>query len=251
MSSPDLLLLSGAAASIAFVHTLLGPDHYLPFVAMAKARGWSRARTLRVTLLCGIGHLVGSVALGLVGIAFGAQLARLEWIEAVRGETAAWLLVGFGLAYAAWGLRRAWRKQPHAHWHAHGALVHHHAHGHAGSHAHLHDDAHEPAVAGEVREGGAATGSLTPWIIFVIFVLGPCEPLIPLLMYPAATHSVAGVLWVTAVFGVVTVVTMLLAVTLCTAGLGKLSFGRFARYDHAMAGFAVLACGLAITVFGL
>lgn len=217
MTSPDLLLLSGAAASIAFVHTLLGPDHYLPFVAMAKARGWSRGRTVRITLLCGIGHLLGSVLLGLVGIAFGTQLARLEWVEAVRGETAAWLLVGFGLAYAVWGLRRAWRRQPHAHPHDH------------------------------ARDGG----SLTPWVIFVIFVLGPCEPLIPLLMYPAATHSMAGVLWVTAVFGVVTVATMLLAVTVCSAGLGKLSFGRLARYDHALAGFAVFACGLAITVFGL
>ena len=81
--SPEINLLVLTAASIAFVHTILGPDHYLPFVAMAKARGWTIAKTLRITLWCGLGHLVGSVALGAVGIAFGAGLAKLEWIESV------------------------------------------------------------------------------------------------------------------------------------------------------------------------
>lgn len=233
----ELMLLAGAAASIAFVHTLLGPDHYLPFVAMARARGWSLAKTLRITLLCGIGHLVGSVALGLVGIALGSQLIKLEWIEAVRGEVAAWLLIGFGLAYMAWGLRRAWRRKPHVHLHAHADGVHAHPHTHDGEHAHVHDTP-------EKR-------SITPWVIFVIFVLGPCEPLIPLLMYPAATHSVPGVLLVTSIFGAVTVLTMLLAVTVSAVGLSRFSFGRLAHYDHALAGFAVLACGLAITFLGL
>jgi sulfite exporter TauE/SafE len=204
---------------------------------MARARGWSQGKTLRITLWCGLGHLVGSIALGLLGIAFGAQLVKLEWIEAVRGETAAWLLVGFGLAYMAWGLRRAWRKQPHSHWHQHGDVAHTHAHGHEGDHVHVHDHQHQ--------------GSLTPWVIFIIFVLGPCEPLIPLLMYPAATHSIAGVLAVTTVFGVVTVLTMLLAVWVASVGLSRFRFGRLARYDHALAGFAVMACGLAITVLGL
>lgn len=251
----ELMLLIGAAASIAFVHTLMGPDHYLPFVAMAKARGWTLARTLRITLWCGLGHLVGSIALGLLGIAFGAQLARLEWIEAVRGETAAWMLVGFGLAYMAWGLRRAWRNRPHQHWHRHGDLAHTHKHTHEGDHLHLHDSVQVRVAAADGQ--GADTGhadqkaSITPWVIFVIFVLGPCEPLIPLLMYPAATHSVAGVVAVTAVFGGVTVLTMLLAVWVSSVGLSRLRFGSLARYDHALAGFAVCVCGLAITVLGL
>jgi hypothetical protein len=41
-------LLLGAAA-IALTHTVLGPDHYLPFVALARARRWSVARTATVT----------------------------------------------------------------------------------------------------------------------------------------------------------------------------------------------------------
>lgn len=246
--TPEIQLLILTAASIAFVHTLLGPDHYLPFVAMAKARGWDLRKTLRITLWCGLGHLVGSVALGLIGIAFGSALARLEWIEGVRGEIAAWALVGFGLAYMAWGLRRAWRRRPHTHWHAHEDGVHRHPHDHTGAHAHVHDtvvEAREPDPAAVGRQ------SLTPWVIFVIFVLGPCEPLIPLLMYPAATHSWGGMLAVTGVFGVVTVGTMLLAVGLSSAGLQRVELKGLQRFDHALAGFAVMACGLAITVLGV
>ena len=39
--SIDLGLLILTAVSIGFVHTLVGPDHYLPFVAMSAARNWS------------------------------------------------------------------------------------------------------------------------------------------------------------------------------------------------------------------
>lgn len=236
--SPELAMLTLSAATIAFVHTLLGPDHYLPFIAMARARDWSMRRTLRITLLCGAGHLAGSVALGLVGIAIGTQLASLEWLESMRGDLAAWLLVGFGLAYTAWGLRQALRNRPHTHWHEHGGVVHRHEHTHQSDHAHVHEAAGRQA-------------SITPWVIFVIFVLGPCEPLIPLLMYPAARESLPGVLLVTIVFGVVTVATMLTAVWLALRGLDRLRLPRLERYAHALAGGTVLACGLAIVLLGV
>jgi sulfite exporter TauE/SafE len=229
----ELMMLLLTAAAIAFGHTLLGPDHYLPFVAMARARNWSLSRTLRITLLCGVGHLVGSVALGLLGIALGLKLSALTWFEGVRGNFAAWMLVAFGLVYLAWGLRRAWRNQPHTHWHRHGGVLHSHEHVHHDGHAHIH-------AAPESRR------SLAPWLIFVIFVLGPCEPLIPLLMYPAAQQDAFAVFAVTSVFGLVTVLTMLLAVTIASMGLRALRLKRFERYGHALAGATILTCGLGI-----
>jgi sulfite exporter TauE/SafE len=235
--TPEIAVLTLTAAVIAFVHTVLGPDHYLPFVAMARARGWSMRKTMRITLACGAGHLLGSVALGLIGIALGIQLAALEWLEGVRGNLAAWLLVGFGVAYTAWGLRQAYLKRPHTHWHSHGDVTHRHVHSHQRDHAHVHDQ------QGEKR-------SLAPWVVFVIFVLGPCEPLIPLLMYPAARQSVAGVLLVTVVFGIVTVCTMMLTVAAVTLGLGRLKLRRFERFGHALAGSTILACGLAVALLG-
>ncbi|HEX7375587.1 MAG TPA: hypothetical protein VF278_00670, partial [Pirellulales bacterium] len=57
----DLGALSLAALSIGFLHTLFGPDHYIPFVAMSRVGGWSRSKTLLITLLCGLAHVGSSV----------------------------------------------------------------------------------------------------------------------------------------------------------------------------------------------
>jgi sulfite exporter TauE/SafE len=104
----ELGLLVLTAVSIGFVHTLLGPDHYLPFVAMSAARNWTRRKTMLVTAFCGVGHVLGSILIGLIGIAIGASLHRLQWLEGVRGDLAAWALIAFGLVYMAWGLKQAW-----------------------------------------------------------------------------------------------------------------------------------------------
>ena len=90
-----------------------------------------------------------------------------------------------------------------------------------------------------------------PWVLFTIFVFGPCEPLIPLVMYPAAKHNWLAVAVVTALFSLMTIATMLVAVLIGYAGLSKLSFKPLERYSHAMAGGALLACGVAIQFCGL
>jgi hypothetical protein len=89
----DLAMLLLTAVSIGALHTLLGPDHYIPFVAMAKAGRWSVPKTAAVTAACGVGHVAGSILLGFIGVAFGVAVARLEWIESVRGNIAGWLLI--------------------------------------------------------------------------------------------------------------------------------------------------------------
>jgi len=231
----DLWILVLTAGSIGVVHTLLGPDHYLPFVAMSRARDWSVPRTLTITIACGIGHVLSSVVLGFLGIAFGVGVFKLESVESARGSLAGWLMLAFGLAYLVWGVRRAIKNKPHTHWHAHeDGLVHEHEHVHSNEHAHAHDTISAP--------------SLTPWVLFTIFVFGPCEPLIPLVMYPAAEGSLWSVILVTFVFAVSTIGTMTAVVLLGTVGVSKLAnpLARFERYGHALAGFVVLACGTGI-----
>jgi sulfite exporter TauE/SafE len=226
------------AASIGFFHTILGPDHYLPFIMMSWARKWSAVKTTLITLLCGLGHIGSSVVLGLIGVALGLAVNRLEIVESVRGNLAAWLLIAFGLAYFVWGLRRAYRNQPHAHSHIHPAgLAHEHLHNHHREHTHIHDD--------------KTATSITPWVLFVIFVFGPCEPLIPILMYPAAKNSLFGLLVVTCVFGIFTIATMLGVVLLSVAGVSFIPLTRLQRFSHAIAGATICLCGLAIQFLGL
>ena len=205
-------ILLVTAATIGVVHTILGPDHYIPFVALARARGWSAGRALRWTLFCGVGHVLGSMALGVIGIALGLGVSHIEAIEGTRGELAAWLLITLGTLYMVWGIHQAMRA--HAH--------HHHNHSHS------------------------VNRTTTAWVLFIIFVLGPCEALIPVLMYPAATAGVFEVAAVTGVFAIATVLTMSFAVVLGLVGMQRLAIGRLERFAHALAGATILACGLAI-----
>jgi len=236
----EIRALIVAAATIGFLHTLLGPDHYLPFIMMSWARRWSAAKTAVITLLCAVGHIGSSVLLGLVGVALGLAVESLTGAESIRGRIAAWLFIGFGLIYLIWGIRHIYRGKPHQHVHSHTADEPHghaHPHNHFGDHAHVHDV--------------ESLKSLTPWILFTIFVFGPCEPLIPFLMYPAAKGSLFGLIVVTAVFGITTAGTMLATVFLGKAGVDFLPLRHVQRYSHALAGATILLCGLAIEFLGL
>jgi sulfite exporter TauE/SafE len=214
--SQELQVLVISAASIGFFHTLLGPDHYLPFIMIGKAKEWKLAKVLGLTVLCGIAHILSSVLVGFLGIALELQVEKLNWFESVRGNLAAWALIAFGLLYALWGIRRWYKK-----------------------HNHSHTDKIEN------------TKNVTPWVLFIIFALGPCEPLIPILMYPAAIESVGALVLVTSVFGLVTLVTMTGAVLAVTYGLSFVNLKRFENLGHPIAGFVIFLSGLAIQVLGL
>lgn len=236
--SHELSVLVFTAASIGFVHTILGPDHYLPFIVMSKSGEWSLRKTTLITFLCGIGHVLSSVLLGFIGIGLGIAVTKLEAVESVRGNIAAWAFITFGLIYFIWGVRQAIRNRPHKHLHIHGdGNNHEHEHVHSREHVHAH-----------VEKGKK---DFTPWVLFTIFVFGPCEPLIPLLMYPAAKGNYFDLALVTAVFGTVTILTMLAVVLISTFGISVIPTQRLERYSHALAGGTILLCGLAIQFLGL
>jgi sulfite exporter TauE/SafE len=215
--SIEFQILLMTAASVGFLHTILGPDHYLPFIMIGKAREWTLRKTLWLTFLCGVGHVLSSVVIGLLGIAIGAQLHKIEWLEGFRGNLAAWALIAFGLAYAVWGLKHIFR----------------------------------PAKEKIKDEGTLQSKKITPWVLFIIFVLGPCEVLIPVLMYPAANESIGALLTVTGVFGVTTLATMMGAVFLASYGLRFISIKPLEKYTHTIAGMVIFLSGMAIQVLGL
>ncbi len=264
----ELTALLATAASLGFLHTLIGPDHYIPFIAMAAARRWPRGKTLLITLLCGIGHVLSSVVIGLGGIALGVAVAKLEGGAATRGARAAGLMIAFGLAYLLWGLWRGSRNRPHVHAQLHAAGAHAEIHDHGPAHAHEHSHEHAHIHAHDhgrehvhVHDGGVASSpgtaappekaNITPWVLFTIFVFGPCEPLIPILMYPAARMGAGSVVLVTSAFAVATIGTMLILVGVGSFGLRLARFGGFERWMHAAAGAMIFLCGFAIKFLGL
>ena len=225
----ELSALLITAVSLALFHTVIGVDHYLPFVALSRANGWTMRKTLLIVFACGAGHVLSSVLLGFIGIALSSGVTALADIEDIRGEIATCFLIAFGLAYTIYGIRSAVKNKIHSHISPDGQTV---THAHSGSgEGHKH------------RRGGKAN---LFWGLFVLFVLGPCEPLIPLLMYPAATLNVPALVLVTAVFAAGTIGTMLLMTFLGIKGIRLLKITGLERYSHAMAGSAILICGVSL-----
>ncbi|MCL1807513.1 MAG: hypothetical protein FWG31_07410 [Oscillospiraceae bacterium] len=207
-----LFALLPAAISLAFFHTLVGVDHYIPFIALGKSNNWTVKKTLLVAALCGVGHILSSVLLGLAGIGLSVGASKLADIQDVRGELAVWFLIAFGLVYMAYGIRKAVKNTPHTH----------------------------------------ARSSNTVWGLFILFALGPCEPMIPIIMYPALTENgVFALVIITLTYALITIATMLAATFIGLKGLQMVKVKQLERYTHALAGFAVLACGLAIKVFDI
>ncbi len=222
--APALTALWWAAVSVAVLHTLAGPDHYLPFIAIAKSRGYSMGKTLLWTLLCGFGH-VGSALLLAVGfVRFSHWLAQeqYEWLENNRGDLAAYSLIGLGTAYILWSLRHRLQHRK--------GLAHHHAFGFG------------HAFSGQKPNGKA---SVTVWVMFIIFVLGPCEALLPVLM-SASVLGMSAVISATLLFSAATIGAMLFMVAAGMLGLRYVKVPFLQRYAHETAGFTILLCGLLI-----
>lgn len=234
---PSAFFLLITAASIGIMHTTLGPDHYIPFIALSRAQKWSFKKTVLITILCGLYHVLSSIIIGLIGFAFGIALEHLETVESTRGEIATWLLIGFGLFYFIWGLKIAFS---HNHSHLH-SIVDKQNHPHNSNSSFFDKLVHFLKIKNQS----------TIWILFIIFIFGPCEVLIPLFMYSASQHNftIAGL--VAIVFGIFTISTMVVIVSLSIKGLSLIKTKALERYSHAIAGFTIFICGISIKLFGL
>lgn len=223
----ELTILMSAATAIAFLHTLAGPDHYVPFIALSKARGWSKPKAIGWTIVCGCGHVWSSVALGLLGAALGWSISKTGWLEELRGGIAGWFMLLFGLGYGVWGLYRASKNRVHKHFESdeQGELY-------------VFEHQHQQPLTPKERF------KVTPWVMFVIFVLGPCEPMIPLLYAPAAHQAWWAMLLMIGVYTFVTLATMVAMVMLGYSGLAWIKLPVLEKYMHALGGLTIFLCGL-------
>ncbi|MEK7264420.1 MAG: hypothetical protein AAB071_07930 [Bacteroidota bacterium] len=203
MDSFSLLLFS--TVSIAIVHSF-APDHWLPFVMIGKAQNWSKQKMFLYVSVAAIGHVGSSIALGSIGISLGFASEILQGFESTRGQIGLYLLIGFGIAYALWGLKHA----------------HHHHH-------HAFDFDNKKIV--------------TLWTLFAIFVLGPCEPLIPL-MFLGSSFGWSGIALISLLFGGITLLMMLLQSFLGYAGMQLINHRFAEKYSHTFAGLVITLTGV-------
>jgi hypothetical protein len=208
--------LAVAAATVGALHTL-APDHWVPFAAVARARNWSVARTTRVTVACGFGHVTVSVLLGLLGFVLGRETLG---VFAGRLQAGAGVFViAFGLVYGAWGIRRAAARRFHGHTHAH------------------YDHVHDPS-------------RMTAWGLFAFFSADPCVAVIPLLL-AAAPLGALRMTGIVVVYEIATIATMIALVLPARAGARVLRFSWLDRYGDAAAGGLIAAVGLIVMGLGV
>ena len=212
MAKTSLVLLM-STLSIAFIHSL-APDHWMPFAVIGKAKKWSIARLSAITVISGIGHVGSSILLGALGILMGFGLSSIKTVESHRSEIGLWLLMGFGVAYTIWGLKKA------------------------------RDYKHEHVDTEKLKKK-----TVTMWTLFAIFVLGPCEPLVPL-MFLATQYGWAGILMTSLVFSVVTIFMMLVQSLLAFYGFQLIRHDIAERYSHAFAGLVIALTGGFIMFIG-
>lgn len=213
MESMGILLIS--AISVAFFHAL-APDHWVPFVALAKGSRWKMRKLAWVTTLAGTGHVLSSLLIGALGLWAGWAAHRLEGVEAWRGGVAIWLLIGFGAAYALWGFKHAQHPHPHL----------------------------------SVQSAVKAYAARRVWLLIAILVFGPCEPLIPL-MFLAYQGGLKAVVLVSVVFSLVTIGMVVGQSCLSYAGVRLIRAEWMERYAHALAGGVIVLTGLAVVLLGL
>ncbi len=216
-----LMTLMFAAAGVGSLHSL-APDHWVPFAALSRARRWSSAHTARLTILCGLGHVTVSAILGLAALVAGLQAVhafgtRLE-------VNAVYLLIGFGIVYTIWGLRRSFSRDPLQ-------VMHHHHH-------------HHPHGENDHDHG------LTEWSLFLLFSADPCVAVIPMIMAASAGGWMA-VAAVVVTYEGATIVTMTALVVAARAGANSVRFGWFDRYGDAAAGALIVTVGTVLSILSV
>jgi nickel/cobalt exporter len=218
------LTLAGVAAAIGALHTL-APDHWVPFAALGRAEGWSARRTAVITAVCGLGHVTVSVLLGTVSLIFGLELMQAvgERLENLAGL----LLIGFGVAYGAWGLHRAMR-----------AVIHRHLHDRQAGHSHHHH--HAPI----------GNRPLTPWTLFLLFSADPCVAVVPL-MFASAPLGWSSTLMVVLAYEVATIATMVGLVVPSRVAASALRARWADQFGDAIAGAVIATVGIAVTLLGI
>lgn len=204
-----LLSLLGGGFVAAFLHAAL-PTHWLPFVLVGRAQRWRTNRVLGAVTLAGLAHIASTALIGALIVAAG--LALDQWIGGLLPHLSAALLFLFGAFYLA----RATLRRPAT---AGGPEV----------------EVVEPAVS----DRAALLG------LVVMMAVSPGEVLLPIYLSSAA-EGVGALILLTLTFAAGTVLGMAVFTGLASAGASILRLERWARYEGAVLGVALIALGLLV-----
>ena len=224
MNLPLLTTIAATGFTVAFLHAAI-PTHWLPFVLVARARGWTHWRTLTVTAFAGLGHIALTTILGLI----------IAWLGFQVGERAGALLpwITGGLLFLIGGYF-FWRQVRGA------GVCHHHPPGsqhepseecgHDHEHSHWDDELKESALLSQRSGDWAAISGL-----FVMLTLSPCEGFLPIYL-SGVQFGWTGFLLLSGILAVATLAGMTLLTWLALLGFERFQIKRFERWEAGLLG---------------
>jgi hypothetical protein len=216
-------VLVGAVAGVGVLHTMV-PDHWVPITVVARARHWTTAQTARAALIAGTGHVVSTLAIGLVVWLAGVVFAQRFGSLVATVSSLALIAFGLWIAVASWRELRAEG-----------------AHGHGRGHGRHHDDAGETAA----QERGSSRTAL-------LLILGSSPMIEGIPAFFAAAKYGGGLIALMAVvFAAATIVTYVSLCVWSALGLRRLRLGGLEPYGEMLSGLIVAAVGVVFLAFPL
>ena len=207
-----LLSLLGAGFATAFLHAAL-PTHWLPFVLVGRAQRWTLDRIMAAVVVAGLTHVAVTAMVG--GLIVVAGLALDQWIAGLLPHLSAVLLFAFGGFYLVRSVIRAPQIA----------------------------DGPSLETAGPAVSHAAAFGALV-----ATMAISPGEVLLPFYLNQAQ-GGFAVLAALTVVFALGTVLGMALFTLLARAGWSVLRLERWARYEGAVLGLALIGVGLLVVLY--
>jgi len=237
MNSAVLATIATTGFTVAFFHAAI-PTHWLPFVLVSRARGWSNGKTLAVAAFAGLGHVALTSLLGLVIAWFGFKL------DESAGRLFPWIAGGVLLAIGAFYLWRQLSGRGVLHHHAAGG--HHQASeecGHEKEHTHWDDELKDSHLVSKKAGDWAAISGL-----FMMLTLSPCEGFLPVYL-SGVQFGWRGFVVLSLILALGTLAGMMVFTWLTLVGLANVPVQKFERYESAMLG--TMFCLLGILLIAL
>ncbi len=215
--APGALLIL-AVGAVGVLHTIV-PDHWFPITLIARQRGWTRLQTARAALQAGTGHVVSTLAIGLVvwiaGVAFATRFGQIV------STISSLALIAFGvwIAISSWLELRA-----------------------RGARSPERDQGRSQEAIRSRNDASSRTA--------LLLVLGSSPMVEGIPAFFAAVKYGPGLIAIMSlVFAISTIATYVALTVTSTAGLQKLRFGAVERYGEVLSGAFIALVGLVFLIF--
>ena len=243
MNAPVFTTIAIAGFAVAFLHAAI-PTHWLPFVVAARAQHWKRPKTLAITGVAGAGHVLFTIALGVLivwgGMAINGRIGKL--FPFIAGGA----LIALGLFY----LVRQIRGNGHSHLlGAHSHHEHRHEHASHNHHTHAHEHEHGDDIS-KIEQRWSHPKS--DWVViaglFALLTFSPCEAFLPVFLM-GAQYGWIGFTLLSATLAIATVAGMVVFTWLTLAGVEKLNFRALEKFESGILSGILCLLGVLIIVF--